>query len=207
MAWRLPAPEPCPGPPHSTPSPPGCSPASIPCMAASAAHRASRMRHCSAFSGRTPPAPAMMPAPRRSTPCCGASRWVASTTTSAVASPATRPTPNGWCRISRRCFTTTRRSSTCSPSRMRRVPIRSPRTVPRSWLAGSSARCWRPPMPPAVVRSHPRRTPTARARKAVSTSGPRPRSTPCSAPPAPPSRRPTTSARRATGRAGRCCAG
>ena len=65
----------------------------------------------------------------------------ASTIISAAAFRATRSTSNGWCRISRRCSTTTRRCSSCWRSLMQRsgnAAVRAARARRRS--AGSRAK-------------------------------------------------------------------
>ena len=95
-------------------------------MAASAARPNSRRRRVLELIWRTGTAdrrphaaPAHAAHPR------AASARAASTTISAAASPATRSTPSGWCRISRRCSTTTPSCSTCwrAPGRPRGEPL------------------------------------------------------------------------------------
>ena len=163
-----PARAPMPGPGRrSTPSPPACSPASIRCMAACVARRASPTRRCSASSGSNArrtgdPAGARggaRPAARR----C---RWAASTTISAAALPAIRPTPNGSCRISRRCSTTTRRSSTCWRSPTPRRPDPALRGARRGdWSAGSTREMTtRPTRRPPRLRRRPGRRQRGRGR-------------------------------------------
>ena len=145
-------------------------------------------------------APARPPCAARCAPCSTRSAPAASTTISAAASPATRPTASGACRISRRCSTTTRRSSSCSrslPPRRRRPSTPSARARPSP---GSCARC------APATRSPPRSTPIPRAKKAASTSGPPTRSTPFSAPTPPNSPPPTTCAPAAIGKGATCCA-
>ena len=92
---------------------------------------------------------------------------------SAAASAATRPTPNGWCRISRRCSTTTPADppGELGLCRDRRANCFATESKPRS--AGCCARCasTAAALPPAS-------TPTATARRVASTPGTRPRSTP-----------------------------
>ena len=105
--------------------------ATTPSTAASAARRSSRPR-------------------RRSSSCCGAAsarwrstrcaRWpaAASTTSSAAASPATRSTPAGSSRTSRRCSTTTRCSPapTCTPGRSPASRLRA--RLPRDARLGAA---------------------------------------------------------------------
>ncbi len=90
--------------------------------------------------------------------------------------PLHRRRRTGWCRTSRRCSTTTRcwPASTCTPARSpatpfyRRVAEETLDYVLREMTARAAA-------------STPRWTPTARARRASSTSGRRPRRSRCSA--------------------------
>ena len=189
--WRRTIPARPPGRRRSAGLPRRCCGWSIPSAAGSRARPSSRTRRSSASSGRTPAAPARRRAPTRCTCCWHGCRRAASTTISAAASPATRPTPRGWCRISRRCSTTTPSSSNCWPSPTPTARNRCIASGRRRPWAGCCATC-APPPSTATRPSPPRRTPTARARKGASTSGPRPRSTPCSAPTAWRSSVPTT---------------
>ena len=96
-------------------------------------------------------------------------RWraAACTTSSAAASPATPSTPAGSCRTSRRCSTTTR--CCCGSTRTggaRPASAAGPPGRPGDAPTGCCARCARP-----RAGSPPRWTPTARARRAGSTSG------------------------------------
>ena len=107
----------------------------------------------------------------------------ASTTTSAAASTATRPTRAGSCRTSRRCSTTTRSSRWPTSRRYQATGRADFADVAREILALRRARhdgaraaaSTRRPTPTA-------RRPTASARRAGSSPGRRPRSRPCSAP-------------------------
>ena len=122
-----------------------------------------------AFSARASAAPAA------SARCRSARsrRWPAaeSTTRSGAASPATRSTPPGRCRTSRRCSTTTRSWSapTCTAGRSRDASA-SDACAARRWT-GPCARC-RVPREASARRS----TPTPRGSRASSTCG---RSTSC----------------------------
>src|SRR3954464_15807722 len=82
----------------------------------STGHRSSRRPWCWSSCSATPPAPAT--SARCRWPAARSRRWraAASTPSSPAASPATRSTPTGWCRTSRRCSTTTRCccGSTCT---------------------------------------------------------------------------------------------
>ena len=150
---------------------------STPSMAASAARPNSRRRRssgcCGAAATRTGDAGRC--AGRRRSRSTRIAR-AASTTTSAAASPATRPTRAGWCRTSRRCSTTTRCSSTCdaAPGRRRGKPLYAQRVARDGRLAAARDDRAR------AAASPPRSMPTARARRASSTSGRRPRSRACS---------------------------
>jgi uncharacterized protein YyaL (SSP411 family) len=94
--------------------------------------RNSLTRRSSAFCGRTPSAPVRLPGRTRCICCWNECRKAASTTISAAATRATPPMRFGWCRISRRCCTTMRRSSSYWHSRTRTGLIRSmPRAPPR----------------------------------------------------------------------------
>ena len=120
-----------------------------------------------------PHAPGARRARRCSTPPSRRWREAASTTSSAVASPATASTTRGWCRTSRRCSTTTPSSSASTRAGARRSATASPRWPPTSCCASCA--------PPRV--GSPRRwTPTARARRGASTSGRPTSSTTCSVP-------------------------
>ena len=126
-----------------------------------------------------------VPAPR-STPRTGddarPARWsdharrdgraAASTTTSAAASPATRPTSPGWSRTSRRCSTTTRCSPAPTSQAGRRPATPATRRVGRETMDYVLARADRRPR----AGSTRPRTPTARASRASTTSGRSPRS-------------------------------
>ena len=74
------------------------------------------------FFGRTHSAPGRAGARTRCTSCFGGCRRVASTTTSAAAIHGIPPTRSGWCRISRRCCTTTRNCWSCWRWRTRTGP-------------------------------------------------------------------------------------
>ena len=93
----------------------------------------------------------------------------ASTISSAAASTATRSTRTGWCRTSRRCSTTTRSSCRCylaAYQAHRRRVLRPHRA--RDARLRRCARCATP-----KAASTRRRTPTAKARRASSSSGTR----------------------------------
>ena len=101
----------------------------------------------------------------------------ASTTISAAASRATRSTNAGWCRISRRCSTTTRSCSNCSAlayaAHRQCTLFRSARARDRRLAQARDDDRRR-------ARSAPRSMPIPKARRASSTSGRWPRSRPCS---------------------------
>ena len=140
--------------------------------------------------GRAPkfPQPAMIELVLRGGPAAGrgAACWTwprprstpwpqaASTTTWAAGSPGTRPTGPGWSRTSRRCCTTTPCSagSTCTPGRSRVRPGTC------RWSTRPSATCWPRRCGRRRGVSTRRRTPTARAWRAVSTCGRRRRCAP-----------------------------
>ena len=73
----------------------------------------SERARCTNCCGAPACAPATRDSSSRSSTRSSASARAASTIISAAASRATRSTSNGWCRISRRCSTTTRSSSSC----------------------------------------------------------------------------------------------
>ena len=90
----------------------------------------------------------------------------ASTTSSAAASPATAPMSAGWCRTSRRCCTTTRSWRTPTSRRIgppAQSATRRSRSRPSTSCSASSG--------PMRAAWPPHSMPTARARRAASTSG------------------------------------
>ena len=129
-------------------------------------HRSSRILPTSIFACgamRT-----MATAMRWRWPTSRCRRWrrAASTTSSAGASRATAPMRRGPSRTSRRCFTTTARSSRCWPTRIQPPESRSTRVSLRKPPAGSCARCNRP-----TAATTPASMPIPKASKASSTSG------------------------------------
>ena len=132
---------------------------------------------------------------RSSWPRAPARRWPAAacTTSSAAGSPGTRSTPAGSSRTSRRCSTTT----PCWPGSTRTCGAGPARRWPAGWPRRPATGCCASCGPPRAG-SRPRWTPTARARRASSTSGGPPSCAPSSDPrtaSSPP--RPSTSPRRA----------